>query len=135
MQGNVTSQPECLVEENHTFIYVDMDKDRNKIDFADVAAECLNNKNVLGKVSANKPRGTAECSDNKLARSLALVRKEGEAKFDGLKMVAELESRELDGDSKNNGIGSMKYFRFEKALGKRLCAVTSPAFVSGVRSS
>ena len=93
-----------------------MDKDRNKIDFADVAAECLNNENMLGKVPANKPRGTAECSDNKLARSLPLVYKVGKAKFDGLKMVAELENRELGDNSKNNGIGSMKHFRFEQTL-------------------
>ena len=50
----------------------------------------------------------------------ALVRKEGQAKFKGLKMKVKLENCKLGKHSKNNGIVAMHHFRFEKLYIKRL---------------
>ena len=51
-------------------------------------------------------------------RSEALSRKVGVAKFDGMKMVAELEPHNLGKNSKNNGIGTMKHFIFDPKLAR-----------------
>ena len=117
LSGNVSSQPEAYVEGKNTIIYVDMDQNGKRVDFADVAAKYLNNDELSGKVSANHPRIRADNeSSKKIIRSEALVRKAGVAKFDGIKMVAELEPHKLGRNSKNNGIGEMKHFIFDPEL-------------------
>ena len=94
--GNITSQPEAMVEGKNTIIYVDMDQNGKRVDFADVAAKYLNNCELSGKVSANNPQvHSNDESSNKTVRSEALVRKAGIAKFDGIKMVAEFEPHKL----------------------------------------
>ena len=81
-----------LEEGKNTIIYVDMDKNGNRIEFADVAAKYLNNETLTGRVPANNPRSVPSDSDKKIARRLALVCKEGDSKFDGLKLVGKLET-------------------------------------------
>ena len=76
--SNVTSQPECYEEGKNTIIYVDMDKDGNRIDFADVAAKYLNNETLTGRVPANNPRSVPSESDKKIASRLALVCNNGD---------------------------------------------------------
>ena len=116
LRGNVTNQHETIVDDKNTIIYVDLDQTGNKVDFSDVAAQAWNNRNLDGKVPANRPRRQEEHSDNKVASSLALVRKNGVVKFDGLKMEVKLNGHGLGKDSRNNGIRSMYHVRFEKAL-------------------
>ena len=99
--GNVTSQPECFVEGKNTIVYVDMDENGKKIDFADVAAKYLNNDELAGKVAANNPRVRAdEESTSKMVRSDDLVCKAGVAKFEGVNMMPLLEPHRRGKDSK-----------------------------------
>ena len=58
--GNVTSQPECFVEGKNTIVYVDMDENGKKVDFADVSAKYLNNDPLSRKVPANNPQSADE---------------------------------------------------------------------------
>ena len=60
LRGNATSQPECFVEGKNTIVYVDMDENGKKVDFADVAAKYLNNDTLSGKVPANNPQSADE---------------------------------------------------------------------------
>ena len=57
-------------------------------------------------------------SATKIARSDDLVRKAGVAEFEDVKMVAVLEPHTLGKDSKNNGIITMKHFRFDPLLAR-----------------
>ena len=86
------------------------------IDFADTAAKSWNSRELDGVVPVNRPRKEAVHSEHKLAHTEAFVRKEGQAKFEGLKMKAKMENRRLGKTSKNNGIAAMHRFRFEKWL-------------------
>ena len=82
-------------------------------------AKYSNNDEFSGKVRANKHRIRADNkSSNEIVRSDALVRKSGVAKFDGIKMVAELEPHKLGKNSKNNGINAMKHFIFDPDLAR-----------------
>ena len=48
-----------------------------------------------------------------------MVRKEGQAKFRGLKMKTKLENQQVREHSKKNGIAAMHHFCFEKWLDKK----------------
>ena len=130
LMTNVEYQPENVNMGKNTIVYIDMDEVGNVIDFAEIAANSWNNKHLVGKVPANKPRKDVMYSEQKLSQTEALVRKSGQAKFEGLKMKVKLETRQLGKDSKNNGIAAMHHFRFEKVLVKCFACCHIPCFCS-----
>ena len=69
-----------------------MDELGNNIDFAGSAAASWDTKEN-GKVPANKSRKEAVYLEYNLVSTEAIIRKEGRAKFEGLKMKARLESK------------------------------------------
>ena len=76
--------------------YVDMDQNGKRVDFAEVAAKYLNSDKLSGKVPANNPCVSVNAkSSNAIVRSKALYRKAGVTKFDGMKLLAELEPHNL----------------------------------------
>ena len=96
------------------------------IDFADTAAESWNNRLREGKVPENKPRKEVVYSEQTLSHTEALVRKEGQAKFEGIKMKVKLENCKLGKNSKNNDIAAMHHFRLEKLLIERFACCHIP---------
>jgi hypothetical protein len=127
LRGNCEYQPENVDKDKNTIVYIDMDELGNTIDFADTAAASWNSRDG-GKVPANKPRKEAVYSEHNLVSTEAMVRKEGQAKFEGLKMKAKLENRKMAKHSKNNGIAAMHHFRFEKWLNKRFACCHIPCY-------
>jgi hypothetical protein len=128
LRANVEYQPDNVDKDKSTIVYIDIDAVGNVIDFADTAAISWNSRKLNGVVPANKPRKEAVHSEHKLAHAEALVRKEGQAKFEGLKMKAKLENRGLGKTSKNNGTSAMHHFRFEKGLKQRFVCCHIPCF-------
>ena len=82
---------------------------------------------------------TEEYTDQKLVSSQALIRKRGEIKFDGLKLVVKSDDHGLGPESKNNGLRSMYNLRFDNLLCSRgsMCFVCRhvPFFVAGAQNS
>ena len=124
--GNVEYQPENVNTGKNTIVYIDLDEVGNVIDFFDTAAKSWNNRPLVGKVSANKPRKEDMYSEETLSYTKALVRKEGQAKFEGIKMKVKLENCKLVKNSKNNDIAAMHHFRLEKLLIERFACCHIP---------
>jgi hypothetical protein len=96
------------------------------IDFADTAAKSWNSRELDGVVPVIRPREEAVHSEHKLAHREAFVCKEGQAKFEGLKMKAKMENWRLGRTSKNNRIAAMHHFRFEKWLQEKFACCQIP---------
>ena len=128
LRGNVEYQPENVNEDKNTIVYIDMDAEGNEIDFANTAEYIWNHRDLAAKVPPNKPRKEAEHSEHTLSHTEALVRKEGQAKFEGIKMKAKMEVRNLGKNSRNNGIAAMHHLRFEKWLALRFACCHIPCF-------
>ena len=124
----MTNQHETVEEGKNTIVLVDVDENGNRADLAKEAARALNNRNLSGKVPANRPRALDEQSDRKMAASHALVREADDAKFVGLKMVVKLDDHGLGKESKKNGIAAMHHFRMERPLKERFVCCPVPCF-------
>ena len=111
-------------------VLVDYDEHGGRADLAEEAARCLNNRPLEGKVPARKRRRLDEHSARKTAARKYLVRPTGVAKFEGMKLVIVLDDHGLGKDSKNNGIGIMHHFRFEKALKEQFVCCPMTCFCS-----
>ena len=98
------------------------------IGFSDTAAKSWNSRDLDGFLPANRPQKEAVHLEHNLAHTESFVRKEGQFKFEGLKMKAKMENWRLGKISKNNGISAMHHFCFEKWLQERFVCCHIPCF-------
>lgn len=122
-RGNVIYQEELLKDHKRSYFMCEM-SDGNRIDFAEVCREVLANPARGQKVAPNKPRTEKTTSDKAISKRHYYIRKEGEAKFEGLKMSA-------CGFEKGSGIKSMYNFRFERELNEKFAYCRFPCSCGG----
>ena len=91
LRGNCKYQRENVDKDKNTSAYTDMDEVGNIIDFADTTVASWNSREE-GNVPANQPMKEAIHLEPNLVSTEAMVHKEGQAKFKGLKMKTKLEN-------------------------------------------
>ena len=121
-------QPEALDDRKDSVLIYHME-DGQRRDLAELAYSVLSNIDRAGgvkKVPSNKPRKQVEKSETSLASRHYFVRKEGDAKWGGIKMKAIGFPA-----GKGNGMKFHYNFRFEKGLGSKFAFRRIPCSCDG----
>ena len=126
LRGNVIYQEEARVDKKRSYLLCDM-VDGRRVDAADICKEILKNPERGQSVPANKVRTERTKSDRSLSKRVYEVRKEGEAKWNGLKMKA----MGFDKTEKGNGLKEMYNFRFERSLREKFAYCRFPCSCAG----
>ena len=126
LRGNVIYQEEARVDKKRSYFLCDM-IDGKRVDAADICKDILKNPERGKSVPANKPRTEQTQSDHSLSKRVYEVRKEGEAKWGGLKMKA----MGFNKSEKGNGLKEMYNFRFERSLREKFAFCRFPCSCTG----